>query len=406
MYRQMAVGARIVESAGDDLYPEKRFYLDEFHEKTLFFAIDPRADDPGALDEFLAIVRELIREDVRVVVMVGDRDVARRLEQRFHRFAAASLSEPLFPGSDDGKRKPSIQIDVGDGEEGNLTVLLRVWGLLRAGPIAILRVPHAEWPRLLACAVTVAARLRVHKLVLVDAEGGIGRGAKLSFLDENMLGTLLSAGEAESAGLGDRRKILEAIREGLRGGIPAINLCTLSGVGLELYTYEGSGTLFTFEDYCCVERLGIDDFREVERLLERGQREGFLKLRSPGEIGQILLTGYGATIGSGYLAGVGSLLSEPYREERAGEVVALYTISRFKNEGVGTRILGRILEDARAAGLTGVFACTTQERAMQFFARHGFRRVSPAGVPAAKWHGYDPERICQLAIFRKELESA
>ena len=130
------------------------------------------------------------------------------------------------------------------------------------------------------------------------------------------------------------------------------------GLERELYTYEGSGTLFTLEDYCRVERVGIDDFREVESLLERGQREGFLKIRSRQEIGQILFTGFGATIGSCDLAGVGSLLCEPFLEDNVGEIVALYTINRFAGEGVGAKLLARLLEEARARGLASVFACT------------------------------------------------
>ena len=52
---------------------EKRFYLDEFHEKTLFFALAPGSTDPAGLESFLSITRELVREDARVVVMVEDR---------------------------------------------------------------------------------------------------------------------------------------------------------------------------------------------------------------------------------------------------------------------------------------------------------------------------------------------
>jgi amino-acid N-acetyltransferase len=226
----------------------------------------------------------------------------------------------------------------------------------------------------------------------------------MSFLDESVLATLLGAGEAEWIGLGHRRSLIQAIRDGLLAGIPSINLCTLGGLARELYTYEGSGTLFTLEDYCRVERLGIDDFREVERLIERGQREGFLKIRSREEIGEILFTGFGATIASGgHLAGVGSLLCDRYKGDRTAEIVALYTVSRFKGEGVGTQLLARILDEARARGLASVFACTTEERAAQFFARHGFRTVAPSEIPAAKWIGYDPERMRRLIVLRLEL---
>ncbi len=403
----------MVEQAGapsppaEESFAEKRFYLDEFHEKTLFFALAPGSTDPAGLEAFLSITRELVREDARVVVMVEDLEVARKLEQRFRRLAAASFSEPLFPADPDGGKRRTIVVEVEEGsDETDLAVLLRLWSLLRGGPIAVLRLPQGTWVDMATTAVRLASRLKVHKLVLVDPKGGVGPGKPLSFLDESVLETLLEEGEAEWAGLGHRRPLIDAIRAGLLGGIPSINLCTLEGLERELYTYEGSGTLFTLEDYCRVERVGIDDFREVESLLERGQREGFLKIRSRQEIGQILFTGFGATIGSGHLAGVGSLLCEPFLEDNVGEIVALYTINRFAGEGVGAKLLARLLEEARARGLASVFACTTERRAAQFFARHGFHQVGPDDVPAAKWTGYDAERRNRLLIYKHELAPA
>ncbi|MGH7897985.1 MAG: GNAT family N-acetyltransferase [Candidatus Binatia bacterium] len=395
--------ARAALSAGEEEFLEKSFYLDEFHEKTLLFAIAPGITDESSLASFLATMRELIREDARIVVVVAEVETARRLEGRFRRLAAASLSEPLFPAEEEGKRR-SIVVETRAGEA-DLGSLMRLWSLLRAGPIAVVRVPEVSWIDIARFAVDLAARLKVHKLVLIDPEGGVSQDQTLSFLDESVLSTLLAAGQAEWAGIGHRRPLIDAIREGLLRGVPSINLCTLPGLARELYTYEGSGTLFTLEDYCRIERLGIDDFREVERLLERGQREGFLKIRSREEIGEILFTGFGATIGSGagHLAGVASLLADRYRGDATGEVVALYTLNRFKGEGVGVKLLARVLAEARGQGLPSVFACTTEERAAQFFVRNGFVRVTPADVPAAKWVGYDPERLGRLVVLRREL---
>jgi amino-acid N-acetyltransferase len=386
---------------GEEEFLEKSFYLDEFHEKTLLLAIAPGPASESDVAGLLATARELIRAEVRLVLVVADADIARRLEGRFRRLAAASLSEPvLVSGEETQRRTIVVEAAADDPDVGSL---MRLWNLLRAGPIAVVRLPGAEWMAVADYAVKLASRLKVHKLVLMDPEGGVGVGGPMSFLDESVLATLLGAGEAEWIGLGHRRALIQAIREGLLAGVPSINLCTLRGLARELYTYEGSGTLFTLEDYCRVDRLGIDDFREVERLIERGQREGFLKLRSRGEIGEILFTGFGATIASGHLAGVGSLLCDRYRDDRMAEIVALYTVSRFKGEGVGTKLLVRILDEARIRGLASVFACTTDERAAQFFARHGFHVVAPSDVPAAKWIDYDPDRLRRLVVLRLEL---
>jgi amino-acid N-acetyltransferase len=364
-------------------------------------AIAPGPAAESDVAGLLVTARELIRAEVRLVLVVADADLARRLEGRFRRLAAASLSEPVLAGGEEVQRRTIVvEATADDPDVGSL---MRLWNLLRAGPIAVVRLPGAQWMAVANYAVKLASRLKVHKLVLVDPEGGVGVGGPMSFLDESVLATLLGAGEAEWIGVGHRRRLIQAIREGLLAGIPSINLCTLGGLARELYTYEGSGTLFTLEDYCRVDRLGIDDFREVERLIERGQREGFLKIRSRGEIGEILFTGFGATIASGHLAGVGSLLCDRYREDRMAEIVALYTVSRFKGEGVGNKLLARILDEARTRDLAAVFACTTEERAAQFFARHGFRAVAASDAPAAKWIDYDPDRLRRLVVLRLEL---
>jgi amino-acid N-acetyltransferase len=193
---------------------------------------------------------------------------------------------------------------------------------------------------------------------------------------------------------------LAAIRNALVAGIASVNLCTLDGLARELFTYEGSGTLFTREDYCRVAPLALDDFHEVEKLLERGQHEGYLKHRDADEIGRILLSGYGATIGEHHLAGVCALQCDAYVDERAGEIVGLYTITRFKGEGVGVKLVDRMKTEARRLGLAYLFACTTQERVGQFFERQGFRRIGPDDAPAAKWRCYDPARRAAVAVYR------
>jgi amino-acid N-acetyltransferase len=137
--------------------------------------------------------------------------------------------------------------------------------------------------------------------------------------------------------------------------------------------------------------------------MQRGVREGSLKERTPQEIGQLLLHGYGARLGStvGELAGFCALL--PYPADQAGEIVGLYTITRFQGEGVGGRLVEQMLAEGNRQAFTYLFACTTQEGAQRLFERHGFCRVLPENVPVAKWQGYDPERKQHVAVYRREL---
>ena len=59
--------------------------------------------------------------------------------------------------------------------------------------------------------------------------------------------------------------------------------------------------------------------------------------------------GFGAEIGAHHFAGVCGLEVEAYRADHVGEIVGLYTITRFKGEGVGGRLIARAL-DALEAG--------------------------------------------------------
>ena len=54
----------------------------------------------------------------------------------------------------------------------------------------------------------------------------------------------------------------------LSAGVAAVNLCRLDGVADELFTYDGSGTLFTREGYVAVRRLGFDDYDAATDLIE------------------------------------------------------------------------------------------------------------------------------------------
>jgi N-acetylglutamate synthase-like GNAT family acetyltransferase len=395
-----------------DEFGEKEFYLDEFHSHTLCFAVTLRdCDRPGGCEALGRVLRELIVNETRVIVLLGvpqDAEIRSelgRVRRRLQRLVLSDETARRFPAVRGRRSASDSFVDLSRGRVGehDLAVSLTVsWLTLRKQPMLVGLV---EDDRLVDLAQRLAARLRVHKLVLVEPAGGISslEGTPLSFMDEAMLTAVLQPGQAEWAGLASRRETLEAVRAALRASVRAVNLCSLDGLARELYTYEGSGTLFTREDYCRIERLGIDDFEEVERLLARGQREGYLKPRTASEVARLLINGFGAEIGSHYFAGVCGLEVEAYRAENVGELVGLYTITRFKGEGVGGRLVARALEEARALGLRYVFACTLDEHAQVFFERQGFVSVPPDALPAAKWTGYERQRRARVRCMRFDI---
>ncbi len=378
-------------------FGEKDFYLDEFRGRSVLIAL--AATDTASLGGPAAVVADLIRNGTRVLVWwpATSSGAERRLLAALRRAGALARPRP-------GQHPPLVRMEPGPPEPVSLErVRTALWSCSRRTRLCVVSV-RDDGTGFPGHPAGLAAALRIPKLVLVDPRGGLGPGAgRMSFVDENVLETLLHQGEAEWTGLGDRRAVLVAVRTALEGGVEAVNLCTPDGIAEELFTYVGSGTLFTRGDYCRVAPLGLDDFAQAERLLERGQREGMLKHRSPDEVAQVLACGFGASIAGRHLAGVVGLLTGPYAAERAGEIVGLYTITRFKGEGLGDRLVARVLAEAEARGLSYVFASATHERAQHFFARIGFERVTPDDVPAAKWVGYDPRRRARVGVFRRAL---
>lgn len=395
---------------GAEPFGEKEFYLEEFRGRSVLIAVAPAAVTArSSLRSLGQTVATLARNDTRVVVWWPS--VVPGAERRL----LAALGRP--PTKARGKvvrhRKkkkvrrvtsPIVRVRVADlampGGDSRLRGAL--WARLRQGRLCVLGITGpAAYPR---HPMELAASLRIPKVVLVDPRGGLeAPGGRLSFVDENVLETVLREGQAEWTGIGDRRSLLVAVREALDGGVEQVNLCAPDGIAEELFTYVGSGTLFTEGDYTRVGPLGIDDFAQAERLLERGERAGLLKMRTPEEVAHLLAAGYGVTVCGRHLAGVAGLLTVPYAAERAGEIVGLYTITRFKGEGLGERLVERILAEAESMGLEYVFAVTLDERAQQFFERMGFGRVDSDEVPASKWKGYDTRRRELVITYRRSL---
>lgn len=374
---------------------EKDFYLREFRGRSLLVAVRAMDLEAGAdTDSLAAVLRDLLANKTRVLLCVdmgGVGGAAQRVTELWSRLVPVSWRAQVSP-----------LVCPPDPNQG--AFLGQVWAALRLAPLCLSLWPAYPATSFLHCVQQLAVRFKVYKLVLLDPGGAITTdGGRLSFINGAVLQEILRPGEAEWAGLGSRRPLLHAIHAALTGGVSSVALSAPSGLEQELFTYEGHGTLFTLTEYCRVERLGIDDFEEVEQLLQRGEREGYLKARTEQEIGQLLLHGYGAKlgVGTGGLAGFCALL--PYPSAQAGEVAGLYTITRFQGEGIGGRLIATMITEGERAGMRYLFACTGQEGAQRLFERYGFRRVPPEAVPAEKWDGYEPGRKQRIAVYRREL---
>jgi amino-acid N-acetyltransferase len=348
-------------------FTEKGFYLGEFRGRTL--ALAARGPDLARPAAFRSVLEDLEANPTDVVLVSTDPEALRALG-----------SAPLLPSASESL----------EGE---------VWrGLQKSPRVGVVIDDAASFA---AECRRVAIALGVAKLVWIERDGGLadGQGGARSFVDLEELRALLHA--IPEAGGGEREQTLREIEKALREGLASINLCTPEGVADELFTYAGSGTLFTHERYVAVRRLAIDDLSAAHDLIQRGVAEGYLAVRSTRDLDRIFANGYGAFVEGRLLAGIASLL--PLAGSDCAEIASLYTLTRFLGEGVGGHLVGAMCERARNAGLAFVFACTTTERVVRFFERTGFRQVPRDAIPAEKWRHYDASRLPHVRCLRREL---
>jgi amino-acid N-acetyltransferase len=368
---------------------EKAFYLEEFYGKGLLFGLIPPAGQRlSDLDSLASTLRELVRNQTRCILIAAE-DVLPRVLRRMGRLAPRQ-STPIFDPTH-GLRSRPYPPD---------SAVTQIWRILRAGRIAVAGARTTDAEDLTVFAQELASRLDVFKLVLLDRQGGLTDpdGERDSFVQIRQINSLARRERSKL-----RRVILRAAKRALEDGVNSVNLAAPRNVYEELFSFVGTGTLFTRAAYGSVKSIALEDFEEAEAMIKRGQNEGLLLARSDDEIAQILPSCFGYRVADEHLAGICSLLTEPYHRERAGELTGLYTLTRFQGEGVGAELVREVLSEARARKLRYVFACTSEEHAARFFRRLKFRRVGPKDVPAAKWRDYNRERMRRLSIFRVEM---
>jgi amino-acid N-acetyltransferase len=368
---------------------EKNFYLEEFYGKSLLFAlIPPSGERLSELDSLNRTLRELRRNQTRCIVIVSPRALP-RLMQRLGRLAPRHAPLRFNPAT--GLRSRPYPPDC---------AVSALWQALRTDPIVVAEVTSGDPRDLVIFGQQLASRLRVFKLLLLDRAGGLmdGTGNRISFVQIRRVQRILK--DLHSA---HRRGLVRAASRAIDAGVASVSLVSPREVYEELFSFSGTGTIFTEGGYGHVRQISIEDFEEVEALIIRAQNEGFLLSRSEGEIANLLPSCFGYRIGDEHLAGVVSLLTEPYRREHAGEITALYTLARFQGEGVAAELMNAVIKEARTRRLQYVFACTTEQRAARLFEHFGFQRVEPQMVPSAKWRGYDKKRVALLSIFRCDL---
>ena len=166
---------------------------------------------------------------------------------------------------------------------------------------------------------------------------------------------------------------------------------------LEVFTHDGVGTMVVDEKLESLREATSDDVGGILQLIEPFERDGTLVRRGRTEIERDIAT-YTVIEHDGIIFGCAALM--PYPEARTAEMAALTVSPLSQGQGDGERILKRVEQRAKAAGLDSLFVLTT--RTMHWFIKRGFTQVDPDWLPEARKKKYNWDRR-SLVMVKKLL---
>ena len=181
-----------------------------------------------------------------------------------------------------------------------------------------------------------------------------------------------------------------------RGGVERSHILPFAVDGallMEVFTHDGIGTMVVDEKLESLREATPDDIGGILQLIEPFERDGTLVKRDRSELDRDIAR-YTVIEHDGVIFGCAAL--HPYPEARTGEMAALTVAPAVQSQGDGERILKRIEQRAKAAGLDSLFVLTT--RTMHWFLKRGFQQVEPDWLPEARKRKYNWDRKSQIYV--------
>ncbi len=253
-------------------------------------------------------------------------------------------------------------------------------------------------------ATSVATDLQADKLIFLTEIPGIALDPTQPISDDNAIDTELPLAAAEkmlatlpSAQLPtDTAFYLQHCVKACKSGVERSHILPFALDGallLEIYVHDGIGTMVVDEKLESLREATPDDVGGVLQLIEPFERDGTLVKRDRTEIERDI-TNYSIIEHDGVIFGCAALY--PYPESRTAEMAALTISPQVQGQGDGERILKRVEQRAKAAGLDSIFVLTT--RTMHWFIKRGFAQVDPDWLPEARKRKYNWDRKSQVLV--------
>jgi amino-acid N-acetyltransferase len=253
-------------------------------------------------------------------------------------------------------------------------------------------------------ATSVATDLQADKLIFLTEIPGIALDPAKPMGEDNPIDTELPLAAAEkmlaslpSAQLPtDTAFYLQHCVRACKSGVERSHILPFATDGallLEVYVHDGIGTMVVDEKLESLREATPDDVGGVLQLIEPFERDGTLVKRDRTEIERDI-TNYSIIEHDGVIFGCAALYGYP--EARTAEMAALTISPQVQGQGDGERILKRIEQRAKSAGLDSIFVLTT--RTMHWFIKRGFAQVDPDWLPDARKRKYNWDRKSQVLV--------
>jgi amino-acid N-acetyltransferase len=253
-------------------------------------------------------------------------------------------------------------------------------------------------------ATSVATALQADKLIFLTEIPGLALDPLQPLSEDNPIDTELPLAAAEKllatlpgAQLPtDTAFYLQHCVKACKSGVERSHILPFATDGallLEVYVHDGIGTMVVDEKLESLREATPDDVGGVLQLIEPFERDGTLVKRDRTEIERDI-TNYSIIEHDGVIFGCAALY--PYPEARTAEMAALTVSPQSQSQGDGEKLLKRVEQRAKAAGLDSIFVLTT--RTMHWFIKRGFVQVDPDWLPEARKRKYNWDRKSQVLV--------
>ena len=241
-----------------------------------------------------------------------------------------------------------------------------------------------------ACATAVA--LDADKLIFVTENGGVvdRDGRLMTEITESQARAILAAEYLTP----DAADYLRYAVKACDGGVARAHIVPLSMDGsvlLELFLHDGVGSMVVEETLEALREATLDDVGGILAIIRPLEEDGTLVKRDRALI-EREIQNFTVIEHDGVIFGCAALYAYP--EDDTGELACLAVNPQAQGQGDGERLLQRIEQRARAAGLRRLFVLTT--RTAHWFQKRGFTVGSVDDLPRARKNLYNWQRKSQV----------